>query len=162
VPNISKIRPAGEYFMEDLDAAGGIPAVLKRLRPFIKDNQTVSGLSIAEIMDRAVIEDDEIIRPLENPYRKEGGIAILKGNIAPDGAVVKQSAVNEDMFEFTGKARVFDSEEEAMAAIVNGKIDEGSVLVIRYEGPKGGPGMREMLAPTAAIAGLDLTGCFAY
>ena len=156
VPNISKIRPAGEYFMEDLDAAGGIPAVLKRLRPFIKDNQTVSGLSIAEIMDRAVIEDDEIIRPLDNPYRKEGGIAILKGNIAPDGAVVKQSAVNEDMFEFTGKARVFDSEEEAMAAIVSGKIEEGSVIVIRYEGPKGGPGMREMLAPTAAIAGAGL------
>ena len=156
VPNIAKIRPAGEYFMEDLDAAGGIPAVLNRLLPFIKDNPTISGLSIAEIANRAVVEDDEVIRPLDNPYRKEGGIAILKGNIAPDGAVVKQSAVNEDMFEFTGQAHVFDSEEEAMASIINGGVKEGSVIVIRYEGPKGGPGMREMLAPTAAIAGSGL------
>lgn len=156
IPNIAKIRPAGEYFIEDLDAAGGIPAVLKRLKPYIKNNKTVSGLTIFEIIEYATIENDDVIRPLDKPYRKEGGIAILKGNIAPDGAVVKQSAVNEDMFEFTGKALVFDSEEEAMSAIINGKIEEGSVIVIRFEGPKGGPGMREMLAPTAAIAGSGL------
>lgn len=156
IPNISKIRPAGEYFIEDLDAAGGIPAVLKRLAPFIKNNKTVSGLTISEIINKASIDNDDVIRPLDKPYRKEGGIAILKGNIAPDGAVVKQSAVNEDMFEFTGKALVFDSEEEAMSTIINGKIEEGSVIVIRFEGPKGGPGMREMLAPTAAISGSNI------
>jgi dihydroxy-acid dehydratase len=156
IPNISKIRPAGEYFIEDLDAAGGIPAVLKRLSPFIKDNITVSGLTINEIIAKATIENDDVIRPLDKPYRKEGGIAVLKGNIAPDGSVVKQSAVNEDMFEFTGTARVFNSEEDAMSAIISGKIKEGDVVVIRFEGPKGGPGMREMLAPTAAIAGSNL------
>ena len=156
VPNIAKIRPAGEYFIEDLDGAGGIPAVLKRLSPFIRENKTVSGLMITEIISKAVIENDDVIRPLNNPYRPEGGIAILKGNIAPDGAVVKQSAVNESMFEFTGKAIVFNSEEDAMTSIISGKIDEGSVVVIRYEGPKGGPGMREMLAPTAAISGSGL------
>ncbi|MDY6820820.1 MAG: dihydroxy-acid dehydratase [Deferribacterota bacterium] len=156
VPNITHLRPAGDYFMEDLGRAGGIPAVLKRLEPFIKDNQTVSGLSIKEIIKNASIYDNEIIRPIDNPYNKEGGIAILKGNIAPRGAVIKQAAVNKDMHEFSGKALVFNSEDEAMEAILNGSIEEESVLVIRYEGPKGGPGMREMLAPTSAIAGSHL------
>ncbi|MGA1845852.1 dihydroxy-acid dehydratase [Deferribacter abyssi] len=156
VPHITNLRPGGEFFMEDLDYAGGIPAVLKRLETLIEDNLTVSGKAVKEIARSAIVFDEDVIRPIDNPYHKEGGIAVLKGNIAPDGCVVKQSAVASEMFEFAGKAKVFDSEEDAMDAIMEGKIKNGDVVVIRYEGPKGGPGMREMLAPTAAIAGLGL------
>ncbi|MFH1957036.1 MAG: dihydroxy-acid dehydratase [bacterium] len=161
VPHITNIRPGGEYFMEDLEFAGGIPAVLKRLIPFLKDNRTVSGPSIKSIAKKSVIADEDVIRPLSKAYHREGGIAILSGNLAPDGAVVKQSAVDKQVRIFKGPARVFDSEEEAMKAILSKKIKKGSVVVIRYEGPKGGPGMREMLAPTSAITGMGLSNSVA-
>ncbi|MCM8793609.1 MAG: dihydroxy-acid dehydratase, partial [Candidatus Omnitrophica bacterium] len=156
-PNIASLEPAGEYFMEDLEYAGGIPAVLKQLQDFLEDNLTVSGKRIREIVQEAEIFDEGVIRPLEQAYRPEGGIAILKGNLAPEGAVVKQSAVSEKVLKFRGKAKVFDSEESAMKFILQRKIKEKTVIVIRYEGPKGGPGMREMLAPTSAIAGMGLS-----
>ena len=156
-PNICKLRPAGDYMMEDLDKAGGIPGVLKRLKPLLKNNPTVSGFTVYQIAERAEIYDSDVIRPLSRAYSKQGGIAILKGNLAPEGAVVKQSAVSEKMMKFKGKARVFNSEEEAIKAILGGKIKKGSVVVIRYEGPKGGPGMREMLAPTSAVVGMGLS-----
>ena len=155
-PNISKLRPAGDYMMEDLDAAGGIPGVLKRLLDKVEDNPTVAGMGIREIAQGAQILDDDVIRPLDKAHYPEGGLAILRGNLAPDGAVVKQSAVGEKMMKFEGTARCFDSEEEAMEAISSGSIRPGEVVVIRYEGPKGGPGMREMLAPTSAIVGMGL------
>jgi dihydroxy-acid dehydratase len=154
--HISYLRPAGEYFMEDLDQAGGLPAVIKRLLPKIKDNLTVSGQTIKEIAKKAIIYNDDVIRPLNNPIHKEGGIAILYGNLAKEGCVVKQSAIEKNMLKFSGKARVFNSEEEAMKAILSKDIKKGQVIVIRYEGPKGGPGMREMLSPTSAIIGLGL------
>lgn len=155
-PHITSMNPGGKYFMEDLDNAGGIPGVMKSLQPLLKNNITVSGYSVDDIANIASIFDDDIIRPLSNPYHKEGGIAVLHGNIAKDGAVVKQSAVNEDMLTFTGKAKVYDCEEDAMKAILDGTIENGHVVVIRYEGPKGGPGMREMLSPTSAIMGKGL------
>jgi len=155
-PHITNIRPGGEFFMEDVDFAGGIPAFQKRLVDMLEDNITVGGRTIKEIAKSAVIYDEEVVRPLDRPFHKEGGIAVLKGNIAPDGCVVKQAAVNDDMLKFNGKAICFDSEEEAMAAIKADKIENGMVVVIRYEGPKGGPGMREMLAPTAEIMGRGL------
>jgi len=155
-PHISDILPSGKYFMEDLEFAGGIPAVMKRLKAKLSDHMTVSGKTVYQIADSARIEDEEVIRPLNRPYHKEGGIAVLKGNIAPDGAVVKQTAVQEKVKRFTGKAKAFDSEEDAMRAIMAGNIKAGDCIVIRYEGPKGGPGMREMLSPTAAIVGLGL------
>ncbi|MDP8253764.1 MAG: dihydroxy-acid dehydratase [Candidatus Kaelpia aquatica] len=155
-PNICKLRPAGDYMMEDLHRAGGIPAVLKRLKKSIQNNITTSGYTVHKILDNAEIFDDDIIRPIAKAYSKEGGIAILKGNIAQDGAVVKQAAVSKEMLKFKGKARVFNSEEAANKAILDGKIKKGSVVVIRYEGPKGGPGMREMLAPTSAVYGMGL------
>ena len=157
IPKICDLRPSGEYFLEDLEAAGGIPAVLKRLEPELIDNPTVSGATIRQIARSAIISDEEVIRPLEEPYKEEGGIAILKGNIAPEGAVVKQGAVSEDAMSFTGKAKVFDSEEAAMDAILKGNVKKGDVVVIRYEGPNGGPGMREMLSPTSAIVGMGLS-----
>lgn len=156
-PHIANMLPGGEHFLEDLDYAGGIPAVMKRLRDRIHKNITVSGKSTHEIVDNAYISDEDVIRPLEKAYHKEGGIAILKGNLAPDGAVVKQSAVSKKMMRFKGTAKVYDSEEEGMKAILNGEIKSGDVVVIRYEGPKGGPGMREMLSPTATIAGMGLS-----
>lgn len=155
-PHISDILPSGRYFMEDLEFAGGIPAVLKRLKPGLNDLPTVSGKTIYEIAGAARIDDEEVIRPLNRPYHQEGGIAVLRGNLCPDGAVVKQTAVHEGIKRFTGKAKVFNSEEEAMKAIMTKKIKAGDCLVIRYEGPKGGPGMREMLSPTAAIVGMGL------
>ena len=154
--HIVNLRPAGEYFMEDLDYAGGIPAVLKRLLPKLNENVCVSAKTIKEIAREAQILDQEIIRPQKQAYHKEGGIAVLYGNLAPFGAVVKQSAVDEDMLKFTGKAQVFNSEEEAMKGIMQGRVKKGNVLVIRYEGPGGGPGMREMLSPTSAIVGMGL------
>lgn len=156
-PHIANMLPGGEHFLEDLEWAGGIPALMKRLRSKLNNNITVSGKTILEIADSAKIFDSNVIRPLEKPYHKEGGIAILRGNLAPDGAVVKQSAVSKNVMKFEGVAKVFDSEEEGMKAIMEGKIKEGDVVVIRYEGPKGGPGMREMLSPTAAIAGMGLS-----
>ncbi|MFH1768611.1 MAG: dihydroxy-acid dehydratase [Candidatus Omnitrophota bacterium] len=154
--HISNLRPGGDAFMEDLDIAGGIPAVLKRLYAEIHDNITVSGKKIKEIAKKATVFDGDIIRPVNKPYHREGGIAILYGNLAPDGCVVKQSAVDADMRKFTGKARLFNCEEDAMKAILAGKIKKGDVVVVRYEGPRGGPGMREMLSPTSAIVGMGL------
>lgn len=156
-PHIANMLPGGEHFLEDLDYAGGIPAVMKRLGDMIYDNITVSGKRIHEIVNGAYISDEDVIRPIEKAYHKEGGIAILRGNLAPDGAVVKQSAVNKKMTRFTGTAKVYDSEEAGMKAILAGEIKAGDVVVIRYEGPKGGPGMREMLSPTATIAGMGLS-----
>jgi dihydroxy-acid dehydratase len=155
-PHITNMIPGGMHYMEDLDAAGGIPAVLKRLRPMLKESMTVAGVGIRRIARDAVIFDEDVIRPLNNPYHKEGGIAVLKGNLAPDGSVVKQTSVSKNMMKFEGTAKVYDSEELAMKAILDGKIAAGDVVVIRYEGPKGGPGMREMLSPTSAITGMGL------
>ncbi|HJP19281.1 MAG TPA: dihydroxy-acid dehydratase [Nitrospinota bacterium] len=156
-PQLTNIRPGGEHFMEDLEYAGGIPGVLNVLKDRLSDNITASGKKIKEIAQRGEVSDDEVVRPLNNPFKKEGGIAILRGNLAPDGAVVKQSAVSEKALNFTGTARVFNSEEDGMKAIMKKTIKSGDVVVIRYEGPKGGPGMREMLSPTAAIAGMNLS-----
>jgi dihydroxy-acid dehydratase len=147
--------------MEDLEYAGGIPAVLKRLRAKLNNTMTLSGRKIYDIADEARIFDEDVIRPFNKAYHKEGGLAVLFGNLAPDGAIVKQAAVNAKMMKFTGKARVFNQEEAAMQAILNGKIKSGDVIVIRYEGPAGGPGMREMLAPTSAIVGMGLSDCVA-
>lgn len=155
-PHIVNIIPSGEHYMEDLYRAGGIPAVLKRLKDKIYSNPTVSGVDIKEIAQKAEIYDEDVIRSIKKAYHKEGGVAILKGNLAPDGAVVKQTAVSSKMLKFEGTARCFDSEENAMKAILDGKIKEGDVIIIRYEGPSGGPGMREMLSPTSAITGMGL------
>jgi dihydroxy-acid dehydratase len=143
--------------MEDLYHAGGVPAVLKRLGKRVRSAPTVSGLTTRQIASAAVIGDNNVIRPLSRPYHKEGGIGVLRGNLAPDGAVVKQSAVSAKMLTFTGSAVCFNSEEEAMKKIMGGGVKAGMVVVVRYEGPRGGPGMREMLWPTAAIAGLGLS-----
>ena len=155
-PHISCLEPAGDHYMEDLEYAGGIPAVLSRLKDRLSDNPTVSGKSIFKIASEAKVLDDDVIRPLNRAYHKEGGIAVLRGNLAPGGAVVKQSAVDESSMRFTGEALVYDSEEEAIKAILRGKVKAGKVVVIRYEGPKGGPGMREMLLPTASLVGIGL------
>jgi dihydroxy-acid dehydratase len=156
VPHIASIEPAGTHFMEDVEYAGGIPAVLKRLKSKLHNTLNVSGQKTFEIADSATIFDPDVIRPFDQAYHKQGGIAVLYGNLAPDGAVVKQSGVHAKMMKFSGRARVFNREEEAMQAIMNKKIKKGDCIVIRYEGPAGGPGMREMLAPTAAIVGLGL------
>jgi dihydroxy-acid dehydratase len=155
-PHIVNIEPAGDYFMEDLEFAGGIPAVLKRLQKKIKNNITVTAKTLKDNIKNSKVYDNDIIRPLDKPYHREGGIAFLKGNIAPFGCVVKQSAVSKGMMTFVGEARCFDSEEEAMREIMAQRIRPRTVIVIRYEGPRGSPGMREMLAPTAAIAGLGM------
>ena len=155
-PHITNLEPAGPYFMEDLEYAGGIPAVLKRLKPKLNNTLNVSGQRIFDIAQGAQIFDAEVIRPFNRAFHKQGGIAVLFGNLAPRGCVVKQSAVSPKMMKFTGKAKVFNREEEAMQAILNRKIKSGQVIVIRYEGPSGGPGMREMLAPTSAIVGMGL------
>ena len=157
-PQLAKIRPAGEHFMEDLHYAGGIRAVLAKLKEAgkLKDNMTVSNKTIFDLVDSLEYIDDEVVKGVDDPYRAEGGLAILKGNITPDGAVIKQSGVSEAMMKFTGTAKVYDSEEDAMKAIMAKDINAGDIVVIRYEGPKGGPGMREMLAPTAAIMGMGL------
>ncbi|MCX8031067.1 MAG: dihydroxy-acid dehydratase [Thermodesulfovibrionales bacterium] len=156
-PHLCNMIPGGMHYMQDLDNAGGIPAVLNRLQNMLKHNPTVSGKDIVEIARSAIVFDEEVIRPLDNPYRMEGGIAILKGNIAPAGAVVKQTAVSEKMMKCEGVAKVFDSEEAGLKAILAGEIKAGDIVVIRYEGPKGGPGMREMLSPTSAIVGMGLS-----
>ncbi len=155
-PQLASMDPGGKHFMEDLDAAGGVPGVLSQLRKLVLDNPTLSGPTVKEIVSGVPPVDEKVIRPMSAPVRAEGGIAILRGNLAPDGAVVKQSGVSEKMMLFEGRARCFDSEEQAMAALMGGQIVAGDVVVIRYEGPKGGPGMREMLAPTATLMGLGL------
>ena len=156
-PHLTNFRPAGDMMMEDLDHAGGIPAAMKRLKDRLNDCMTTSGATTHEIADAAkVFGGEELIRTVDNPYHAEGGIAILRGNLCPEGAVIKQSAVAEDMRTFTGKARVFDSEDAANKAILAKEIQAGDFVVIRYEGPAGGPGMREMLAATAALKGLGM------
>ena len=158
-PNLCHLAPAGHTYMEDLDEAGGVYAVMKELADIGLINtecMTVTGKTIGENIKHAYNRDEEVIRPVSNPYSKTGGLAVLKGNLAPDGSVVKRSAVAEEMMVHEGPARVFESEEDAIKAIKGGKIVPGDVVVIRYEGPKGGPGMREMLNPTSAIAGMGL------
>ncbi|MDA0030516.1 dihydroxy-acid dehydratase [Brachyspira hyodysenteriae] len=158
-PNLCHLAPAGHNYIEDLYKAGGIPAVMKELDKggFINTSLlTATGKTIAENIKDAVNKNNNVLRNIENPYSKTGGIAILWGNIAKDGCVVKRSAVADEMLVHKGPARVFDSEESAIAAIYAGKINKGDVVVIRYEGPKGGPGMREMLNPTSALAGMKL------
>ena len=156
VPHIASLEPGGEHLMEDLYYAGGVPAVLKRLLDDLEDCPTVSGLSARQIAQAAEVYDDDVIRPRSNPYHAEGGVAILKGSLAPEGAVVKQSAVPQEMMRFRGPARVFDGEDEATRAITGRRVKAGQVLLIRYEGPRGGPGMREMLNPTAVLMGMGL------
>lgn len=158
-PNLCHLAPAGPNYIEELNEAGGIPAVMseiKKLGLLELDNPTVTLKTVGENIASAVNKNHDIIRPVENPYSKTGGIAVLKGNIALNGAVVKRSAVAEEMLKHSGPARVFESEEDAIAAIFGGKIVSGDVVLIRYEGPKGGPGMREMLSPTSALAGMKL------
>ncbi len=158
-PNLCHLAPAGPTYMEDLNEAGGVYAVMHELdkKGLLKtDGITVTGKTIAENIKNAENMDPEVIRPIENPFMPNGGIAVLKGNLAPDTGIVKRSAVVPEMMVHEGPARVFDSEEDAIAAILGGKIVAGDVVVIRYEGPKGGPGMREMLNPTSAIAGMGL------
>jgi dihydroxy-acid dehydratase len=158
-PHICSLSPAGPHHLEDLGQAGGIQAVLKELVEnglANSDVMTSTCFSLKKNLESVTVFDHEIIRPLDHPYHDKGGIAILFGNLAPDGAVVKQSAVSEEMLRNRGKARVFESEEMAVLEILSGKISKGDVVVIRYEGPKGGPGMREMLSPTSALAGMGL------
>ncbi len=163
-PNLCKLAPAGYHFMENLNAAGGVYAVMNELSSLgliEKDVLTVNGNTIGEAIKNCPVLDHEVIRSVENPYSKTGGIAVLKGNIAKAGCVVKRSAVAPEMLVHEGPAKVFDSEEDSMDAILGGKIEPGDVVVIRYEGPKGGPGMREMLSPTASLAGRGLDNCVA-
>ena len=158
-PNLCHLAPAGPTYMEDLNEAGGVYAVMNELSELgllHEDCMTVTGKTVGENIKGCVNKKPEVIRPLDNPYSKTGGLAVLKGNLAPDGSVVKRSAVADSMMVHSGPARVFDCEEDAIAAIKGGKIVDGDVVVIRYEGPKGGPGMREMLNPTSAIAGMGL------
>lgn len=155
-PHIVSLDPASNYTIADLDESGGVPMLFKKARDLFHNEITVSGLRVYEIADKAFVRGRDIIRDISNPIHKEGGIAILRGNLAEKGAVVKAAAVSEDMQKFEGVAKVFDSEQEALKAILDGKIEEGDVVVIRYMGPKGAPGMPEMLLPTAAIAGMGL------
>ena len=158
-PNLCKLSPAGHHHIEELTVAGGVQAVMNRIAALgvlDLDCPTVSGQTVGENIKSCKVLNDDVVRPLDNPYSKEGGLAILWGNLAPDGSVVKQSAVAPSMMVHEGPARVFDSEEDAIAAILGGKINPGDVIVIRYAGPKGGPGMPEMLAPTSVLAGMGL------
>jgi dihydroxy-acid dehydratase len=158
-PHLCHLSPGGPHHLEDLDRAGGVPAVMKvLLEAGLASGEplTSTGQRVAENLARARVLDDTVIRPVDRPYRKEGGIAILHGNLAPEGAVVKQSGVAPEMLVNEGTARVFESEEEATEAILGGRIKPGEIIVVRYEGPKAGPGMREMLTPTSAIAGMGL------
>ncbi|MDW8022970.1 MAG: dihydroxy-acid dehydratase [Nitrososphaerota archaeon] len=157
IPHLCDMRPSGPHDLRELDEAGGVPALMKELKQFLHlDVVTVTGKTVWENIKDATIDNREVIRPLHNPVHSEGGLAILYGNLAPKGAVAKLSAVPSKMLRHTGPAKVYNSEEEAVTALLDGKIVEGDVIVIRYEGPKGGPGMREMLSPTAMIAGMGL------
>ncbi|MCD8285625.1 MAG: dihydroxy-acid dehydratase [Clostridia bacterium] len=158
-PNLCRLAPAGDYYIEELNEAGGISAVMKELLDaglLNGETMTVTGKKLKDVVANAKVYDHDIIRPIDNPYSAQGGLTILKGNLAPEGSVVKKSAVDPRMYVHSGKAVCFDSEEDAMAAISTGKIVKGDVVVIRYEGPMGGPGMREMLTPTSAIVGAGL------
>jgi dihydroxy-acid dehydratase len=158
-PHLCSLSPAGPHHLEDLDQAGGVPAVMKVLMAAgLVDGSPLSATArhVADNLAPVKVLDENVIRPLNHPYHTQGGIAILRGNLAPDGAVVKQSAVDPQMLVNEGRARVFDAEEEATKAILAGQIKTGDIVVVRYEGPKGGPGMREMLTPTSAIAGMGL------
>ncbi len=155
-PNITRIRPSGDYMMEDIEYAGGIPAVLNRLKDMLKDNPTVTGPSILELAKRGTVYDKEVIRPLDKAYSKSGGIAVLKGSLAPDGAVIKVAGIEAGLEYFKGTAKVFDSEQDAMKAIMGKRIKAGDAIIVRNEGPRGGPGMREMLSPTSAISGMGM------
>ncbi|MGQ9720522.1 MAG: dihydroxy-acid dehydratase domain-containing protein, partial [Candidatus Jordarchaeum sp.] len=156
-PHLCNMDPSGPYTVQELDEAGGVPAVLKELGDDIHLNvMTVTGKTLGENIKDAVVVNSEVIRPKSGPVHKEGGLAILKGTLAPDGAVVKQAGVDPGMLKFEGKARVFNAEEDALDAIMGRKISSGEVIVIRYEGPRGGPGMKEMLKPTAALIGTGL------
>jgi dihydroxy-acid dehydratase len=156
-PNLCKLAPAGPHHMQDLYAAGGVYAVMNEVKSLLDlDIMTVTGKKVSENIAASKRKGDEVIRSFDNPYSKTGGLAILFGNLAPDGAVVKRSAVAPEMLKYSGKAKVFDSEESAIDAIYGKQIQKGDVIVIRYEGPAGGPGMREMLSPTSAIAGMGL------
>jgi len=158
-PHLCSMSPAGPHHLEDLDRAGGVPAVMKVLLSagLVQGSPlTATGRSVADNLAAVQVLDQEVIRPLANPYHSQGGIAILRGNLAPDGAVVKQSAVDPQMLVHEGRARVFEAEEEATRSILDGQIKPGDIVVIRYEGPRGGPGMREMLTPTSAISGMGL------
>lgn len=158
IPHIAAISPSGPHSMLDLDKAGGIPAVLKNIEEKINlELITCTGKTVNDNINNAKVLDYSVIQPMDDPVHKEGGLAILKGNLAPNGSVVKKAAVNPDIMIFEGPARVFNSEEECVTAIFNKEINEGDVIVIRYEGPKGGPGMREMLNPTSAISGMGLS-----
>jgi len=158
VPHLCDMRPSGPYALEELDVAGGIPAVMKELSCFIHlETITVTGKTIGENIKSAIVYDRNVIRPLTNPVHKEGGIAILTGNLAPKGAVAKVTSISPGILVHKGPARVYNSEEDAMKAILDREIKEGDVVIVRYEGPRGGPGMREMLSPTAAIAGMGLS-----
>jgi dihydroxy-acid dehydratase len=160
VPYLCKVSPAGHHRVEDVDRAGGISAILKRLADkgdVLKlDRPTVTGKTLGENIRDAVVKDSDVIRPLENPYRKTGGLAVLFGNLAPEGGVVKVAAVTPGMMRHEGPAVIFESQDEALAGILDGKVKAGDVVVIRYEGPRGGPGMQEMLSPTSAIVGRGL------
>ena len=152
-PNLCRLAPAGKHHMQDLQRAGGVSAVMKKINHLLKlDEVTVSGKTLGEVIADAEVRDDEVI----HQYSAEGGLAVLYGNLAPDGGIVKRCAVRPEMLQFTGKARVFECEEDAVKAILSGKIVKGDCVVIRNEGPAGGPGMREMLSPTSAIAGMGL------
>lgn len=162
VPHICDVYPGGAYMLEDLDGAGGVPAIMKALGNLIhREVMTVSGKTVGENIEDASIKDKRVIHPVEDPIHPEGGIAILIGNIAPEGAVIKTAAISKENLHFEGPAMVFESEEECVKAIYEGKIEKGGIIVIRYEGPKGGPGMREMLTPTAAIVGMGLSNSIA-
>lgn len=156
VPHITSLRPAGPSSIADLDSAGGIPGVLNRLLHVLESAPTVNGKDIREIAKEAKVIKPDVIKSIEEPFHEQGGIAVLKGNLAPEGSVIKQAAVSQDMMKFTGQARVFDGEDEATKAITSGSIKSGDVVVIRYEGPKGAPGMPEMLSPTSLIIGRGL------
>jgi dihydroxy-acid dehydratase len=156
-PHLSKIRPSGEYHLEDLDLAGGIPAMMNQIRKQLNlESMTVSGKTLGKAIAGIKVKDKAVIRPLSNPHSPRGGLSILFGNLAPQGAVVKSAAVVPEMMVHRGPARVFDSEDKATKAIMKGSIKPGDVVVIRYEGPKGGPGMPEMLTPTSLISGMGL------
>jgi dihydroxy-acid dehydratase len=160
-PHLCSLSPAGPHHLQDLHRAGGVYAVMARLTGLGRihpDCMTVSGKPVSALTEAARVLDSEVIRPVDDPYHVQGGLAVLFGNLAPDGCVVKQSAVVERMLRHEGPARVFESEEDATEAILGGKIEKGDVVVIRCEGPRGGPGMREMLTPTSAIAGMGLDG----
>ena len=156
-PQLASLRPGGEQMMEDLEYAGGVPAVLKNLGPLLNTGcVNVAGTTVADVIKATPTADPNVLRTMDDPVKEEGGIAILKGSLAPTGAVVKQGAVSDEMKRFTGTARVFDNEDDGMAYLMAGKVEPKNVLIIRYEGPKGGPGMRESLALTAAVAGCGL------